>query len=122
MANEIGMGPRDRALDPSRSIGSGPSMGPRTTGGAPVGGTPKFGGDRGFNGPGSLKPSAPNINLDPGFGKGKVQGPKMGLGKPGAVTKPMPYTGPIGGAKQDPQPYKGPIGGTKQTLPYYPQG
>ena len=111
MSNEIFSAPRDRALDPSRSIGSGPSMGQRKP--------PKFGGDPGFNGPGSLKP-LPKPTVDPGFGRGKVNPPKMG--KPSVTAKPMPYTGPIGGAQQDPQPYRGPIGGTKQTLPYYPQG
>jgi hypothetical protein len=119
MSNEIFSAPRDRALDPSRSIGSGPSMGPRTTGGAPVGGTPKFGGDPGFGGPGALKPTQPNDKLDPGFSRGKVKPPKM---KPGITSKPQPYQGPIGGAKQDPQPYRGPIGGTTKTMPYYPQG
>ena len=120
MANEIGQAPRDRALDPSRSIGSGPSMG-RTlpAPGSPKPSTPKFGGDPGFNGPGSLKPTRPNDKLDPGFSRGKVKPPKM---NPGITSKPMPYTGPIGGAKQDPQPYRGPIGGTTKTLPYYPQG
>ena len=105
------MGPRDRASDPSRSIGSGPSMGQRTP--------PPFGGDPGFS-MGKTKPSAPKPTVDPGFGRGKVNPPKMD--KPSVTAKPMPYTGPIGGAQQMPMPYSGPIGGTKQTLPYYPQG
>jgi hypothetical protein len=101
MSNEIFSAPRDRALDPSRSIGSGPSMGPRTTGGAPVGGIPKFGGD-------------------PGFSRGKVNPPKRAP-RPGGITKPGPYTGPIGGTPQT-GPYTGKPGGTTQAAPYYPQG
>ena len=108
----------DRALDPRRSIGSGPSMGPRTTGGAPVDGTPKFGGDPGFKGPGSLKP-APKDNVDPGFGRKTMPAPRNygGLG----MAQPMPYYPNQGGGGIKTMPYTPPKDGSGpkfENMPY----
>ena len=100
----------DRALDPRRSIGSGPSMGPRTTGGAPVDGTPKFGGDPGFKGPGSLKP-APKDNVDPGFSK------KMPAPKYTPVPMPTPTFKSDGGRTAVPMPAPKQIGPKSKYTP-----
>ena len=89
--NQIKTAP-NRALDPRRSIGSGPSM------------APKFGKnlDPGFKGPGSLPPT-PKDNVDPGFGR-KTMPATPGIQnmpyKPGTGggIKTMPYTPPKDGS------------------------
>jgi hypothetical protein len=72
--------------------------------GAPKSPTPpKFGGDPGFKGPSDrLKPKSP-------------KGPNERLKPQPPKTKPLPYTGPIGGTTQK-GPYTGPIGGVVKPL------
>jgi hypothetical protein len=109
----------DRALDPRRSIGSGPSMGPRTTGGAPVDGAPKFGGDPGFKGPGSLAP-APKDNVDPGFGRKTMPAPRN---YGGIQAQPMPYYPNQGGGGIKTMPYTPPKDGSGpkfENMPFKP--
>ena len=82
--------PRDRALEPSRSVGSGPSMAPLPIATA----KPKFGGDPGFAknmpgpniDPGIIK-SGPSRDIDPGFSK-TLPSPV----KPKTQPKPVPKT------------------------------
>jgi hypothetical protein len=91
--NQIKTAP-NRALEPGRSVGSGPSMGPNI----------KKDLDPGFKGPGSLKPSKPKDNVDPGFGRKTMPAPRN---YGGIQAQPMPY-------------YPGQGGGGIKTMPYTP--
>jgi hypothetical protein len=82
----------NRALEPSRSVGSGPSMGARP---APMPtATPKFGGD-----PGIIK-TIPGPNRDPGIIK-TIPGPNRDPGF-GVKTLPSKPTDPGFGKKTSP--------------------
>jgi hypothetical protein len=94
LENKINSVPKDRALEPGRSVGSGPSMGPNI----------KKDLDPGFKGPGSLKPSTPKDNVDPGFGRKTMPAPRN---YGGIQAQPMPY-------------YPGQGGGGIKTMPYTP--
>ena len=83
----------NRALEPGRSVGSGPSMGPNI----------KKDLDPGFKGPGSLPPT-PKDNVDPGFGRKTMPAPRN---YGGIQAQPMPY-------------YPGQGGGGIKTMPYTP--
>lgn len=93
LENKINSVPKDRALEPGRSVGSGPSMGPNI----------KKDLDPGFKGPGSLPPT-PKDNVDPGFGRKTMPAPRN---YGGIQAQPMPY-------------YPGQGGGGIKTMPYTP--